>query len=483
MKDSKLIQILHSIQPDELHWLAKWVRSPYYNTNPLVADLYDLLRTFAPTFEGKALTKEKVFQKLFPGKKYDDRRLRLLMHKLTELTADFLVAQRLKRESDQRDRLLYAELGQRNQYQLFEQQKEKIVQALQKKSFRDEDYYWQKWKLEFEHFSHPQSSRLGWSNGKMADMMQDLDAFFVLSKIRYSTELQNRHNILSEEHQLNLLEESRTLAEKHPGFGQDLVFQTYLNLLQLIEAPQEEAIFAKLEQSALTKLDLFSESFQASLIRYMINTTILLYQRGKRLFLEKQFSLYQIGLDRSLFLEEGLLSDATFLNIIITAITLHKLDWAENFVTTFQDKLALDKRDDATSLGLAYLRFAQRDFPQTNRLLMSIQTETLHYQLRVRSLSLRNYYERFLLDPDDYSIVVNQSQNFEKYLSRNQPMSADRLEAYRNFCRMVRNLTYRVSRLETTEAHLQKLKDFLENNDHVIAKDWLHQKVAALADS
>ena len=78
--------------------------------------------------------------------------------------------------------------------------------------------------------------------------------------------------------------------------------------------------------------------------------------------------------------------------------------------------------------------------------------------------------------------MVNQSQNFEKYLSRNQPMAEDRLEAYRNFCRMVRNLTYRVSRLETTDAHLQKLKDFLNSNERIIAKDWLQQKVAALAN-
>ena len=84
MKESKLIALLQPIQPEELRWLAKWVRSPYYNSNPLVVALFDHLRKYAPAFDSPKLIREDVFKHLFPDAAYDGRRLQLLMFRPTE---------------------------------------------------------------------------------------------------------------------------------------------------------------------------------------------------------------------------------------------------------------------------------------------------------------------------------------------------------------------------------------------------------------
>lgn len=216
MKGTKLIALLRSIQPEELHWLAKWVRSPYYNSNTQVVALFDYLRKYAPAFDPSKLSKEKAFERLFPDKPYDDQRLRLLMFRLSGLIEEFLVAQRLKRDRLACQQLLQAELGERNQYELFIKKNQELGVQMENTPYRDEHYYLAQWRRQHDYFFHPQAARYGFSADQLREMMQNLDAFYILSKMRYSAELLNRQNILPESYEIALLEESIQLAEDHP---------------------------------------------------------------------------------------------------------------------------------------------------------------------------------------------------------------------------------------------------------------------------
>ena len=218
MKGAKVISLLQSLHPKEMSWLAKWVRSPYNNSNKLVIALFGQLRKYAPAFDSDKLSKEKVFEQLFPGQPFDDQRLRLLMFRLSELVESFLVAQRLKRSRLLYQELLQAELGERNQYELFLKKNQTLAEELDKSPFRDEYYYLGRWQQQNSRFFHPQAARYQFEASQLQDAMHHLDAFYVLSKLRYGTELRNRQNILPEEYEIPLLEECRQLAGGHPGF-------------------------------------------------------------------------------------------------------------------------------------------------------------------------------------------------------------------------------------------------------------------------
>lgn len=483
MEGSKLIALLQSIRSEEWRWLAKWVRSPYYNNNERVVDLFDHLRKYAPAFDAPKLDKEQVFAHLFPGQPYEDRRLRLIMFRLSELVEGFLVAQRLDRDQTAYQQLLQAELGARNQYDWFVRKNQELAEQLEQRPVRDEDYYLARWHQQSDLFFHPQTNRYGYNADQLGEMMHNLDAFFLLSKLYFSAELRNRQNILPEQHAIVLLDESLVLASENPVFSSDLVLQAYRDMYRLMESPEDETIFERLEEIAFHRLSLFRPDRQSALLQYLINTTIRFYNMGKEQYLGKQFRLYQLGLANDLLFEEGALPDDTFLNIVVTATMLEELHWTEAFLKRYTPCLPAEQQLDANNLGMAYWRFAKGDFSSCNDSLRQVGSNDLKYLLRVKSLSLRTYFELFLQDASYYDLVVYESQAFEKFLRRNGKMTNQRAQAYLNLASYLRKLTRLKANVQHTSDQLGELRTNLEKESAIIAKSWLMEKLVSWPSS
>jgi len=480
MKTPKLKQLLSAIHPKELHWLSKWVRSPFYNTNQDVVRLFEIFRREMPDWDSPLLTKEALSKQLFPGKPYDDGKIRQLLFRLSELVEAFLVAQNLKTDRFQYQQLLHAELGKRNLYDLYAHKNKELMEILDKHPLRDSNHYLAHWQLQHDYFLHPRTSRYQIPTARLEEVMQSLDAFFVLSKMSYAAELLNRQNLLSEKFDISLLEESRQWAAEHPEFSQNKVFQIHRDVLHLMEQPEHEQVYLQLEESITTHLALFHPTDQSALLRYLINTTIKLHNKGKPGYLRKQLSLYQLGLEKELFLIEGRLSDVTFLNIIVTATILKELVWVEGFITSFTDVLPSQKQEHARDLGMAYVHTAQGDFLTSNALLRQIDSPDLQYLLRNRSLTLRNHFEMYLQDESYYEVVEYESRAFEKFLKRNHQLSPGRVKAYLNLTSFLRKIASYKTNLQLTPAHLEQLREELETEKTVVARQWLLEKVRDL---
>ncbi|MEO1448789.1 MAG: hypothetical protein AAFV07_04635 [Bacteroidota bacterium] len=475
MTETKLIKLLRIVEADELHWLGKWVRSPYYNRNSAVIGLFDLLRTFAPDFKSNRLKREWVFQRLFPDMAYQDGKLRLIMHRLTEQVEGFLVSQRLKQQPLVARKLLFDELGERNQYDLFLKQYKSLTKEIEGSTFRDEVYHQDLWQLQYQHFFHPRTTRIAMSGDALSATMQHLDAAYMLTKMRYSAELLSRQHILKEVHEIELLEPVREIARTHTPFKDDKAFQMYEDLLALMDAPENETIFLRLDQNVRQYLELLRPDFQASLIRYLINNCIRQYNAGKIEFLERQFDLYKIALEKGLLLNDGLLPDATFLNIVVTATTLGEAEWATQFVQDYLPVLPADRQEDASRLGSAFIDFSLQKYQEVNRHLRLIQSNAIFYLLRVKSLSLRNHFLQFLEDPGYYELVIHGSRSFDKFLQRNPAISERRIQAYLHLTAFIRSLARLISHQEKSPERIKQLRKELDKTETIIARQWLEK--------
>ena len=244
--------------------------------------------------------------------------------------------------------------------------------------------------------------------------------------------------------------------------------------------PSDEVIFQRLQQNISQHLDLFRPSDQSSMVRYLINTTIQLYQKGKSGYLNNQFDLYELGLKKNLFLNDGLLPDGTFLNIIVTATVLGKLMWAEKFISEYAPMLPETKQVDAINLGKAYWYFSKLEFKESLNLLRQIESSDLQYLLRIKSLSLRNHFELFLDDDTYYELVSYESKAFQKFLRRHEFLSEDRILSYIKFISFIRKLASLKTNFQLSDKKLQKLKGKLHHEDSIIAKSWLEDKLTQL---
>src|SRR5207244_2756512 len=94
---SKFIDIIKTFSKEELKEFKDFLNSPYHNSNKNVIKIYELIRKTAPYFDSPLITKEKLFGKIYPGKKYNDTVMRILLSDLLSLGEEFLVSKASKK--------------------------------------------------------------------------------------------------------------------------------------------------------------------------------------------------------------------------------------------------------------------------------------------------------------------------------------------------------------------------------------------------
>lgn len=79
--------ILRTFSKQELKEFDKVVRSPYFGGSAYINKFWRELRKYYPEFKEDKVEREKLFKKIYPGKKYDDtviRKIASLLHKMAE---------------------------------------------------------------------------------------------------------------------------------------------------------------------------------------------------------------------------------------------------------------------------------------------------------------------------------------------------------------------------------------------------------------
>ena len=73
MKNSKLISLLKSFSENELKEFRKFIDSSFFNKEgKYVLRFYNEVRKHYPDFTNASLERKNLFEKLYPGKSYDD---------------------------------------------------------------------------------------------------------------------------------------------------------------------------------------------------------------------------------------------------------------------------------------------------------------------------------------------------------------------------------------------------------------------------
>jgi hypothetical protein len=120
MIKSKFIDVIRTFSPGELKQFRDFLRSPFHNTNKKVIKLFEIVRKYSPDYNSHQLEKENLFKILYPGKKYNDLVMRILISDSMRLSEEFLAYSRFSSEPMEEKVLLLKEYSGRNLNSLFD---------------------------------------------------------------------------------------------------------------------------------------------------------------------------------------------------------------------------------------------------------------------------------------------------------------------------------------------------------------------------
>lgn len=472
MHTSKLIQLLKLFTTDELRRFAKFIKSPYHNSNPRLEQLFRLLRPHYPDFEHSKLEKTKMFSKLFPKKKYQDASMRKLLSAMVEKVETFLAVEKIEQNRFLKKKLFAQSMGKRGAFIPFQQIIEALIIEIKEQPIRDIHYYLEQFHLNFELYFHPQYFKRQPNNLYLNEMLQHLDSFFILAKLQLSCEVYSRQQFINEDLvKISFLEEinSNYLKKEIPN---QPILSLYLNLLLLQQPINTDYLLEQTLTLYQENLALLSPSEKIGIFTFLLNYLNQLLTSGNAVFLNMQLDLYKLALKEHLFIEKDSIHFAHFLNVVTSASVLGETVWVNNFLKKFKSYLDPKSRKEILALSNVYIAFGQGLFFECFQQLQELSTYPSALELRVRVLHIQVLYEIFLLDISYQSTLEYKIEAFEKYLYRLKSHIDSRKVAFNYFCKAVKLLIIDFLESENTNAS----QAFIATKTPLVAKIWLLKK-------
>lgn len=482
MSSNKLIRNLEKLSRKEMTRFKDFVFSPYLNKHEEVRRLVAYLSEVYPRLDEKKCAKELLYKSVFDEGKYSEKLLAPVLTYTQRLLEQFWAYEEFKNDSYFQRYLYLRQLRAQQAFgpyeRLFKELQENqepapslgSEQALMRYLLAGEgERYWSQFnKPEFE--------------GYFQKRQTELDEFYLTEKLKDACEALLRQEMKRDERAPRLAEAVLQEIEQNlPSYEQVPPIITHYMIYRMLASHDpnlfQEAldVFRKWEKS-------FSRVEASDLYNQFKNYCLIRINAGDQAFLDNLFGLYQDQLKSGLLLEEGVMSEWNYKNIVAASLRLKQHDWVRKFIEDYKDSLAPEFQENAYRFNLASYHLSLGQPHEAMLLLREVEYSDLRYNLGAKTMLLQTYYEL-----EEYEPLFSLTESFRQLLMRDKTMSENFRKGYYNLFRLTRKAAYLRSRLDYLSAdkaqqELERLKDSLAKTNDVFSRAWLDTKLKGLGE-
>jgi len=474
MNESKFYRFLKTLNTKELRKFRKYLESPYFNTNQTLLQLYGVFEMHLLDPEAKELSKERVWELIYPNEPFDYDRLRKMIHLLMVLGEDFLAQLAYDDNSAHRVHYLLQMLHRKEMEEFIHSTILSGLNILKKENNRNGTYYYdlysiEKYKYILENIESTRVKKLNIQKLNISEIDNHLNHFYFSEKLKYYCLLLSWSKMTNVDLDVILIPEIVNKISNSPLLQLPAIAVYYQIYLSFIE-PNNENHFYNLKNLIKNHLHLFPPEEARDIMNSAINYTIQKQNQGLLKFSIENFELWKEALKRNVVIVKDELSPWSFKNIITLALRLNEYEWAESFIEEYGVKINSDFRENAIYYNQAILYFYKKEFSKAIPLLQKVQFDEVNYGLGAKALLLATYYEL-----DEFDALQSLYESFKIFVNRNKTITDDIKKSYLQLIRLTKLLT----ESNLNKIKLQKIKVEIQNSQ-ATSKKWLLEKVDEL---
>jgi hypothetical protein len=482
VKSNKLIRNLEKLSRKELTRFKEFVFSPYLNKHEEVRRLVAYISDIYPRLDEKKCTKELIFKSVFVKGKYNEKLLAPVLTYTQRLLEQFWAFEEFRGDQYFQRYLYLRHLRSVQAFapyeRLFQDLEENPMhsttlgtdKALMRYLLAGEgERYWSQYnKIEFE--------------GCFQRKQEELDVFYLSEKLKDACEALSRQEVKRDERAPRLAEAViQEIEQNLESYRQIPPIITYYMVYRMLSS-NNPSFFGEALEVFQRWENTFSGGEVSAIFNQFKNYCLIRINQGDQEFLGKLFELYQYQLEQGLLLEEGMLSEWNYKNIVAAGLRLHQYDWVYHFIEKYKDSLAPEFKDNAYRFNLASYHLALGQHHEAMVLLREVEYSDQRYNLGAKTMLLQSYYELKEYDP-----LFSLTESFRQLLMRDKNMSENFRKGYYNLFRLTRKAAYLRSRLEylsadKAELELERLKMTLAKTGEVFSRAWFEAKLVGLEE-
>lgn len=467
MKKSNVITILRTFGKKELRDFRKWLLSPAHNQREDVVALFDYLTAGNHLFSEKHLAKPKAFKAVCPDRTFRDAEMRQVIHFLFRCVEEFLVYRELRSDEVRTQAALAKVYRQRQLAKLFNRTMDAGRKIQAQQTTRNSQYYENEVILQYEEYSY--LSGLGRNVPLNLQEVSDAnDVAFLANKLRLGCIMLSHQAVFKTEYDMGVLPEVVQKIEKEKLHLDVPAVAIYYYGFKAISLPEEELFYQKLKEEILKNGDFFPKSETRVIFLMAINYCIQKTNAGKREYFREAFELYQTGMKKELFLENGVLSRFTFGNSISIALNLKEFGWVEKQIAENSAKLERKYRENFVRFYQARLHFERKEYDEAMLLLAQSEYDDILMNLHAKTMLVKMYYE---LDEDN--ALDSLLSSMRTYVQRKKVLGYHKAN-YKNIISLTKKL-FRVNPFD--RGQIEKLREEVENTSPLTERKWLLEQL------
>jgi hypothetical protein len=482
MHNSKAAEILRTFSQDELKRFRSFVASPFHNTNKNVVKLLELSRKYAPEFKAPFLAKENLFKKLYPGKKYSDIVMRILISDLMRLCEEYLAYNRFINEPMDEKILLLKEYNNRGLVPLFNTSLKRSELKLEKSGVSSSTFFLDRMFIEREKIDHNINVDRQKINGDLLLKNGEyLISFFLLGLMNTAHDINVHKDLYNMQYELNLTEkflenfniENFIGTLKKSKYEYTDVIEIYYLMFKANLNIEDEGSYNLFKKRFYDNIAIFNNEEKYELYLKLESIVIQKIERGNTEMYHELFDIYKNLIKSGLYRSPDTLfmRIEMFRNILFTGLTIKEYDWTEKFVNSYVDELSPEFRDNMRNQALAYIYFDKKQYEEALKYIKKINFDIIVQKADVKIMMLKLYYELSLFD-SAYSLC----DTFSKFIHKNKNVSELFKVRYIEFLKIYRKLINKKSGV--SEEPPGDIEFELQNSKHILSRKWFCEKIA-----
>lgn len=475
MFSEKLLSILQTLSKVERNRFRKYLLSPYLNDQPDLVQLFDIVDTALRSSTFENLDRQRIWQKLYAKKTFNDASLRRLSSDLNQMALRFLSAEARSQnplaEALDMQRLL-EKPGLKKHLAGVERNISRLLNDIPGQS---PEYYLACFNLHHNIFIRAAKTitTSGYAE-KLWSADVHLDYFYLTQKLKYYANWLLYSRSRTTEKEVLIPAGIWEVLDKNP-FNTVPLLIVYKKVIDCLTEPEDEQHFRRLLENIEIQGNELSKSDLRECYQIAQNYCAIKINQGRREYYREAFEIYKRIIQKGILLEDDNLSEGIFKNIVTAGLGVGEFIWTEKFIEEYAAFLPSDIRENARTFSLASLHFHQKKYSQVIGLIRDVEYRDVVYALSAKQLLVRTYYE---LGED--LALDSLIDSFKIFLRRNKLISKSQKREYVNFLNFVKNL----KTLSFADSRkVAQLRAKIETASSITPKKWLLEKIDALSNT
>lgn len=459
MLETRLYQLLEQLTEKTLVEVLYLLKAPHIK-NREILHLFEVLKGNLARAESE-LTRVKVFKSIYPGRPYNDQKLRLLSSQLLKKIESHLVCKRIQANDSIYQLELLRHYKEENLKSHYESQLKKSVKLFEKNPIKDSFYHDQLGYLEEEVSNYLLSKKRNQPLNLQRSLDQT-DVAFIIKKLKIACSALAHKSVYSIDYNMGMLDAVLKQLKKidvsaHPAI------EMYYTSYKMLKDPEDIKQFNSYRLKIKEHQHCFHNSEIRNLYLLGINVCIRRLNKGEKEFGRIGLKMYEEALQGKHLLINGKLTKYTYRNITMMAIRADDFDWAIHFTETYKDRLKKSELKSSYHLNKALIYYHQKELELARDNIIEADFNDHLINLAAKSLQAKIYFElqeSFLLD--------SHLDSMEMYIIRKKIIGYHK-QNYKTFISFLRKLI-RLQMFDMVKR--EKLKAKINAEKILIEKSW-----------